>query len=139
MANLVEEIEPVVFNKQEFKNKDLAILAISGYQNSDARNKLDDFYIDLSTKGKTFLIEKSRKKTRSVVLVNYELDYRKKFKSNASCLAFSTHHNSNSRTKFNTQSHQKSFTTKVLSDKTSMKKTTLVATKKHEFVSRHVL
>ena len=55
-------------------------------------------------------------------MVSYELNYRKKFKSNASCLAFSTHHNDNLRTKFNIHQHQKSFNTKVLSDKTSIKK-----------------
>ena len=52
MANLVEEIKPVVFNKQEFKKGNLSELAISGYQDSDARNKVDDFYIKLSTKEK---------------------------------------------------------------------------------------
>ena len=102
-ANLMEEFKPVIREIFEFGSRDLLILRPlwqpRTIRSPRQRTMWNLFKKELSIRKKKPVIEILKQEIHWVVLLNYELDYRKIVNTRSSCLAFWNHKNSKPRSK----------------------------------------
>ena len=82
---MVEDVKVLVMEKYDFEHRDLSklktLLVFLDYQACDSRNGTNHFKIELSFKCRMLQFETLKQETKSLVMENHDLEYRKMSKS----------------------------------------------------------